>query len=56
MNRLELFALNKAQQVYLLNQLGIKKIPRYEKGRVDLILRKQLKKKSVVNINLSLSR
>ncbi len=57
MNELELFALKKAEQVEILKGLGIKKIPRYEKDRVNLILAKQKQtKKPVVNINLSLSR
>lgn len=34
----ELFAMNKSEQVKLLNKLGVTKIPRLERGRVNKIL------------------
>ncbi len=37
----ELFKLNKKEQIKILEDLGAKKIPRLEKGRVDLILKIQ---------------
>jgi hypothetical protein len=37
----ELFALNKSEQIKLLNELGITKIPRLESGRVKAILEAQ---------------
>jgi len=37
----ELFDLKKDEQVKLLNKLGAEKIPRYEKQRVELLLKLQ---------------
>lgn len=38
----ELFALNKAEQVEILNKLGVKEIPGYEQDRVNKILELQV--------------
>lgn len=37
----QLYKLNKSEQVELLNKLGADKIPRWEKGRVELLLQLQ---------------
>jgi len=37
----QLFDMTKQEQIVLLNSLGVEKIPRYEKGRVEAILELQ---------------
>ena len=37
----QLYDMNKKEQIALLNSLGVEKIPRYEKGRVEAILELQ---------------
>ena len=39
--RQALFAMNKKAQIEILEELGVDEIPRYEKGRISLILEKQ---------------
>jgi len=40
-NEKDLKALNKEEQVIILNKLGIEKIPRFEKGRIKAIMEAQ---------------
>lgn len=44
MTKEEAFALNRDEQIALLEKLGVEKIPRYEKDRVALLLRLKAKK------------